>query len=129
MFDNYFELRQLRKDVKTLERDVRIAVDYREQAERKIIKLERELKDMTSARDKLETSNTKLKKVVRDQTGADLLVNALISLGVVPKPTEDYDPFARQKNLLDQQRLAGHYTVQGSPQGQALQSLLGGAVR
>lgn len=45
---------------------------------------------------------TKTKKLVREQTGADLLVNALIELGVVPKPTPEYDSFARQAALQQQ---------------------------
>ncbi len=45
----------------------------------------------------------KLKTLVREQTEADLLVNALRGLGIIPKPIE-YDAFSEQRRPLAQQQ-------------------------
>ncbi len=50
----------------------------------------------------LEKQVLEASKMIREQTGADLLVNALRELGVVPKPSKEYNPFKEQQRLNDQ---------------------------
>lgn len=130
MFSNYFELRQLRKDNRSLARDIEYADDARKKAERELRDLKFEHDKLTAKLKKQETANTKLRDTIREQTAADLLVNALIGLGVVPKPTQNYDPFEEQKRLAGQQQLAGMVKpVRGNPalSGQnALGNIFGG---
>ncbi len=50
----------------------------------------------------LEKQVLEASKMIREQTGADLLVNALRELGVVPKPDYPLDSFKEQQRLNDQ---------------------------
>ena len=138
MFANYLELRQLRKDVKQLDRDNSFERSRREEAESKQRKAEqtvrekdREIEKLNKRITKLEGDNKKQAEVIRDQTGADLLVNALRELGVVPKPEKAPDPYAEQVRLMEQMRAAAPPGYQGQAQhvGSGLSSLLGGAIR
>jgi small-conductance mechanosensitive channel len=72
---------------------------------------------------------------IREQTGADLLVNALRELGVVPKPAPKYDAFAEQARLhqllYKDNRDLGNQRAGQSAQAHrtGLSDVLGGAVR
>lgn len=127
MFSNYFELRQLRKDVQALDRDNDYQKRERETADRKVREAERRIDKLTGEKAALEKAKENLSKKVREQTGADLLVNALRELGVLPKP-EKYDAFAEQARL--QQQFRGTQQAQyGQAQDSGLGSLLGGGIR
>ena len=56
------------------------------------------------------TERDKLKTVVREQTEADLLINALRGLGIVPKK-ESYSPFLEQQRLFAQQQMAAQMNM------------------
>lgn len=68
------------------------------------------------------------KAIIRKQTEADILLNALQAVGIVPPPKADPNPnyFARQKELYDQVRgLSGS----GSERDNQLASIVGGLGR
>jgi len=111
MFSNYLEMRQLRKDVKELGRSNDYEKRERESAEHKLRTVERELKTITTERDNAIKARDKYKDKLREQTGADLLVNALRELGVLPKP-EKYNAFDEQTRLLSQYRGLGGFQQQ-----------------
>ena len=99
MMKSFFENRRLRRDLRI--------------ADQQIFQKEKYIAELKSDRDKArntidkQTENLsrknaeirKLRKQIRDQTGADLLVNALRELGVIPKPTKNYDSFAEANRL------------------------------
>ncbi len=122
----YFENRQLKKEIKTLDRDLDYHKRERESAERKVNELERNITAQKDSYSKLEKQRDKYKKLVRQQTGADLLVNALIELGVVPKPEPEYDAYARQNALL--QQLGGQQSAYGQAQQAGLANIFGGTL-
>lgn len=102
MFRTFMENRRLVRDLRTADAVHMAQLD-------EISKLNAGLKMASSlAEDRalelatVKSKLTKTKKLVREQTGADLLVNALIELGVVPKPTPEYDSFAQQAALQQQ---------------------------
>lgn len=118
MFKTFRENRRLVRDLRTAD-----AVHMQQLDE--IAKLTARLKTAGSLADdrgrELQAAKAKLtktKKLVRDQTGADLLVNALRELGVIPKPEKNYDAYAEQNRLMSQARSMGQQ--QGSALGQAL---------
>ncbi len=123
----YFENRQLKKEIKTLDRDLDYEKRERQSAERKTREAETKITNLTHKLETAEKSRAKFKKLVREQTGADLLVNALIQLGVVPKPEENYDAFARQNALLGQLGQQQNYGLSAADRQGGLADLLGGA--
>lgn len=117
MFKTFRENRRLVRDLRTAD-----AVHMQQLDE--IAKLTARLKTAGSLADdrgrELQAAKAKLtktKKLVREQTGADLLVNALRELGVIPKP-EKYNAYTEQDRLMSQARAMGQQ--QGSALGQAL---------
>ena len=121
--EDYFELRRLRRDLRIADN---VSMGYLDQ----IGELKKEVADKQATIDKqlgnLKSVRADLRKAreqIREQTGADLLVNALRELGVVPKPGK-YDAFKeadRLQSLANQQsRALGQY------QGAGLANQLGG---
>ena len=80
--------RELQKKINELKSDVEFEKSEVKRRDEKIKSLQKQV---------LEAS-----KMVREQTGADLLVNALRELGVVPKPDYPLDSFKEQQRLNDQ---------------------------
>lgn len=68
-------------------------------------KLLKEIDNIRITCDTIALERDKLKTLVRDQTEADLLVNALKGLGIIPKPVK-YDPFIEQRRLIANQQMA-----------------------
>lgn len=128
MFANYIELRQLRKDVKQLDRDNDYQKEARETAERKLREAERRIEKLTREKETVEKSRAKFKALVREQTGADLLVNALIQLGVVPKPEKNYDAFAQQNALLNQLGQQPNHGLHAAQRNAGLGDAFGGLI-
>lgn len=119
---DFFELRRLRRDLRTAD-----AVHLKQTDE--ISDLKRELSTRQSTIDaqvtnlkKVRADLTKTRKKIRDQTGADLLVNALRELGVMPKP-EKYDAFGEANRLQEMANQQNRALGQQSQQG--LSNLLG----
>ena len=127
----FMEIRELTKEVKRLDHEVD---RHKREAQDADTKRRKHAQEAESLRRKLESSEKevkKLKAIVRRQSGADLLVNALEALGVIPPPQPDpkLDPaFQRQDAILQQMRNAG---VSSGMQGQQsmLNNLLGGAIQ
>ena len=99
---DFFELRRLRRDLRIADSTHMQQLDQISQLERRVTELEGDLTVAKKATSIERGKVTKLRKQVRDQTGADLLVNALRELGVIPKPTKDYDAHAEAGCLQGQ---------------------------
>ena len=128
---DFFELRRLRRDLRIAD-----GVHMNQQAE--IDDLKGQIKDLKSTQENLrqEAANhkrtvTNLRKQVREQNGADLLVNALRELGVVPKAPGKHDCFreaTRLQSSIDAQNRALANAYPSSAQGQQLANILGGGL-
>ena len=123
---DFFELRRLRRDLRIADDQIFHKDEYISKLKSERDKARNEIEDIKRTLSSERSKVTKLRKQVRDQTGADLLVNALRELGVIPKP-EKYDSFAeanRLQNIANQQARA-----LGQQQGTGLANMLGGAIR
>ena len=114
------ECRKLNAKLQTAHADLEFANTEKNRQAEEIAKLKRELKQAG--------------ETIREQTGADLLVNALRELGVLPKP-EKYDAFAEQQRLLAQMQAGQVTPVQSmselraaQAQGSQLANILGGGL-
>ncbi len=128
MFKTYLENRRLKAALETADIKVLDAKEERNEAKEKSLELQRDFHNLKTAHSDAVTQLEKTKKLVREQTGADLLVNALRELGVVPKPAK-YDSFAEQARLQGQLGgLGGLQQQQARQLGQASQfgGLFGG---
>jgi hypothetical protein len=121
---DFFELRRLRRDLRTAD-----AVHIKSLDEISDLKKAnalhevryKEVCDATAARaKKLRADLKKTKALVREQSGADLLVNALRELGVVPKAPGKHDCFREDARLQAQAQ------AMGQQQGNAFARQLGG---
>jgi hypothetical protein len=141
MFNKYFENRELKAEIVQADIDID---ELKSKLKDKIDKNVSLASSLQLSEEKLETSKglvtkknkeiEKINKLVRDQTGADLLVNALTELGVIPKEDKRNDSFAEQDRLLrlrnslaaQQQGSINFASAQGGALSQnALGSLLG----
>jgi hypothetical protein len=131
----YFENRELKqevkrqdKEIKVLTSDVAIARDKTEKLEYAARTAKREKETTDKEFKKAKADLVKVKALLRQQTGADLLVNALTELGVIPKPEKAPDAFARQSELLQQMgnaRQSSFTQGQFNPQGSVFSGLSG----
>jgi hypothetical protein len=121
---SYFDNRQLKKEIIALDeslvslsRKIEIERDAKVKAEISARKLVADLEKVKSELDAAKRKILKLKETVREQTGADLLVNALRELGVIPKSKESPDGFIEQDRLLNQlNQQRGNAMQSGFPQ-------------
>jgi hypothetical protein len=118
MMKSFFENRRLRRDLRTADKVHMDQLDEISGLKKDISRLVAENNEQQRILKGVKSDLTKVRKQVRDQTGADLLVNALRELGVVPKPNNHTDHFkegARLQQLAQQQHNAlgqqgsGHY--------------------
>jgi hypothetical protein len=68
--------------------------------------LEREKNSLQSDLNCANEEIKKLKAIVREQTESDIFVNALRGLGIIPKPTPEYDAGKEQQRLMAQAQMA-----------------------
>lgn len=139
----YFENRQLKKEIERLEGEITEANEYAREKEHiineqlnHVEKLKAKNDEIRMEREKAYARISELNGIVRDQTGADLLVNALKELGVIPaiKDEPQPNPFSEAERLqkqmaeLRQSDQRGDFGGYGSGSGQSrgINSLLGG---
>lgn len=114
----YFENRKLKKDLLEADRRIEILEMRKADLERDIRKQEMKRADARKDAEREKKKVAKLEKelaekdaIIREQTAADLLVNALQALGVVP-PKKESAPdaasyFDQQNRLMQQMANAG----------------------
>jgi len=103
----WFESRELKKEIVSL--DEKIDQSKRELVSAQVAKNDSDVKieSLKSELAKVKKEAAKTAKLVREQTGADLLVNALRELGVIPpeKEGKKVDHFS-QADILNRQMAA-----------------------
>lgn len=102
MFRTYFENRELKGTIAQLDLEMGDKADEVRKLHRESVKRDNQLSEQYKKVQKLQTELDKTKKLVREQTGADLLVNALMELGVVPRKASVPDAYAEQDRLRQQ---------------------------
>ena len=125
---------KMRKQNRNLKRELRLADGQIETLNEQISAMKKEalakqdkIDDMGRSLQKERTLVRKLRKEVRDQAAADLLVNALRALGVVPAPNNHTDyhieaarlqsNFDRQQSALGKQQAANRLAGLGGAPG------------
>ena len=106
ILSQYFENRELRNALDQADLDSEVAKGILQDAIAKRREAEIEVNALTQEVNRLVKKLDKANEKIRDQTGADLLVNALRELGVVPKPEKHNDSFAEEARLRAQLDLA-----------------------
>ena len=104
----YFANRQLKQELRTMDELLTTKEMAIENAIRDRNKAQSEIAEVTTkslmVKEQLAQANKEikdLKKLIREQTGADLLVNALRELGVVPKSEKSPDSFNEAARLQE----------------------------
>jgi hypothetical protein len=126
---DFFELRRIRRDLRTADAVHIKSLDEISDLNKANALHETRYKELsiaTAARTKkLRAELTKTKKLVREQSGADLLVNALRELGVVPKAPGKHDCFREDTRLQAQAQAMGQQQGQSLSQAMGLGNILG----
>lgn len=102
MMKSFFENRRLRKDLSTADAVHMVQLDDLAKLRKEVALHETRYKELSDTLSSTRSKLTKTRKLVRAQTGADLLVNALRELGVVPKPDNHTDRFKEAARLQTQ---------------------------
>ncbi len=97
-----FEVRRLKKQLNEAWDKQDTLLEANRELQIKINELKSDVKRRDEKIAGLEKQVLEASKMIREQTGADLLVNALRELGVVPKPDYPLDSFKEQQRLNDQ---------------------------
>lgn len=102
MFKQYLDNRRLVRDLRSADHQVIQLTEDVRKLKAEIKSKEGDNSNLVKSQTKLRSEVGKLKKRIREQCGADLLVNALVELGVVPKPSKDYDSSDEDHRLRSQ---------------------------
>jgi len=127
MIRQWLQIRELKEALEKADETIDSKNIALEKSIKRANKAENKCTDLGRERDKLKTELNKTKKLVREQTGADLLVNALTELGVVPRPEKAPDPYQEQTRLRDQ--MAAMQNSQPQHRHDGLANMLGGGFR
>ena len=121
----FLEKRVLKKEIESLDKKLEAAIYDRNSADKRsagyATKINAMSIELTNANDAL----AKTAKLVRDQTGADLLVNALKELGVIPLAEKEPDHFAESVRLNNQAAAMRAQSDQNNQSAYYSQSSLG----
>lgn len=113
-----FDWLKNRGEIRNLRRELRLADDLNVTLNEQIAKLKKQLAAMENVRDEMANQRDKAlkdaekwKKEVREQTAADLLVNALRGLGMLPATNPAPDPFSEAARLRNMQQAASRHVA------------------